>query len=229
MHPHSPLVSDKQKCVNYFDRLVDKLYNLNRILSKHADEAKKEYFQLVSSAQNKHKDTFLSFDEKKSHLDSFVDLMHRDARYRKCWTIFKIVFTLSHGQADVDWGFSVNKELLVENLQQTSLISQRLICDYVSNFSKPIPEIPLTNEMLKSCQLAHSRYVVALEKKRNATVSREKSLKWKLKLEEIAEVKEKKRALEAAIKNFETDIEEYSLKLKKKTIWPYWQKPTPLE
>ena len=94
---HRNMVSDKQKCVNYFDRLVDKLYNLNRILSKHADEAKKEYFQLVSSAQNKHKDAFLSFDEKKSRLDSFfVDLMHGDARYRKCWTIIKIVFTLSH-------------------------------------------------------------------------------------------------------------------------------------
>ena len=25
------MVSDKQKCVNYFDRLIDKLYNLNRI------------------------------------------------------------------------------------------------------------------------------------------------------------------------------------------------------
>ena len=72
--------------------------------------------------------------------------------------------------------------------------------------------------MLKSCGLAHSRYVAALEKKRNATVSKEKILKRKLKLEEIAEVKEKKRALEAAIKSFETDIEEYSLLLKKKRI-----------
>ena len=58
------MVSDKQKCVNYFDRLVDKLYNLNRISWKHADEPKKEYFQLVSSAQNEHKDAFLSFDWK---------------------------------------------------------------------------------------------------------------------------------------------------------------------
>ena len=161
MHPHSPLVSDKQKCVNYFDRLVDKLYNLNRISSKHADEPKKEYFQLVSSAQNEHKDAFLSFDEKKYHLDSFfVDLMHGNDRYRKCWTIVKIVFSLYHGQVDVERGFSVNKELLVENLQQISLISRRLICDYVSDFSKPISGIPLTNEMLKSCRLAHSRYVL---------------------------------------------------------------------
>ena len=35
------VVSGKQKCVNYFDRLVDKLYNLNQISSKHADGAKK--------------------------------------------------------------------------------------------------------------------------------------------------------------------------------------------
>ena len=61
--PHN-MVSDKQKYVNYFDRLVDKLYDLNRIPSKHASEVKMEYFQLVSSAQNKHRDTFLSFNEK---------------------------------------------------------------------------------------------------------------------------------------------------------------------
>ena len=177
---------------------------------------KKEYFQVVSFAQNEHEDAFLSFDEKKSRLDSFfVDLMHGNSRYRKCWTVFKIVFTLSHGQAAVERGFSVNKERLVENLQQTSLISQRLIFDYVSDFSKPISEIPLTNEMLKSCQLAHSRYVAALDKNRNTTVSQEKSLKRKLKLEEIAEVKEKKRALEAAITTLQTDIEEYSIAAEK--------------
>ena len=72
--------------------------------------------------------------------------------------------------------------------------------------------------MLKSCQLAHSRYVATLEKKRDTTVSQEKSLKWELKLEEIAEVKEKKRALEAAIKSFVTDIEEYSIVAEKENL-----------
>ena len=104
------IVPDKQKCVNSFDKLVDKLYNLNGILSKHVDEAQMEYSQLVSTAQNKHKDAFLPFDEKKPHLDSFsVDLMHGNTRYRKCWTVFKIVLTWSHGQAAVERGFSINK------------------------------------------------------------------------------------------------------------------------
>ena len=112
---------------------------------------------------------FLSFDEKNSCLDSlFLYLMHGNARYRKCWTVFKIVFTLPHGQAAVERGFSVNKEFLVEKLQQTSL-SQTLICDYVSDFSKSISEIPLTNEMLKRCLLAHPRYIAPLEKKKKCS------------------------------------------------------------
>ena len=56
-----------------------------------------------------------------------------------------------------------------------------------------------------------------MEKKRNSTVSQKESLKQKLKLEEITEVKEKKRALEAAIKSLKTDIEEYSIAAKKES------------
>ena len=54
-----------------------------------------------------------------------------------------------------------------------------------------------------------------MEKTRDVTVSQEKNLKRKLKLEEIAKVEEKKRALEAAIKSLATDIEEYSIAAEK--------------
>ena len=119
---------------------------------------------------------------KKSCLDSsFVNLMHGNARYGKCWTVFKIVLTLSHGQVAVEREFSVNKELLFENLQQTSVISQRLIYDYVVDIPKSTSEIPLTNKMLIGTS--------NIKKKRNATVLQDKSLKRKLKLEEIAEVR----------------------------------------
>jgi len=63
--------------------------------------------------------------------------------------------------------------------------------------------------------LAHSRYVASIGENRNATVSQEKSLKRKLKLEEIAVVKEKKRALETTIRRLETDIEQYSIAAEK--------------
>ena len=54
------------------------------------------------------------------------------------WDVFKLIFTLSHGQAAVERAFSVNKELLVKNLQQLSLVSQRIVSDYLTDFGKSI-------------------------------------------------------------------------------------------
>ena len=38
---------------------------------------------------------------------------------------------LSHGQASVDRGFSVNNESVVENQQEESLIARRIIKDHI--------------------------------------------------------------------------------------------------
>ena len=150
----SPLnmVNDKD-WLWYNDRLVDKLYNLKQITAKDADEAKKEYFEFITAIQSEHKGAFLTFDENKVGLDSFFFyFMHGSTKFRKCWDVFKLVFTLSHGQAAVERGFSVNKELLVENLQQLSLVIQRIVSDYLTDFGKFIIKVALTNALLKSLQ-----------------------------------------------------------------------------
>ena len=110
----------------------------------------------------------------------------------------------------VERRFSVNKELFVENLQQISLISQRLICDYFADFLRPIYEILLTNKMVKSFWLSHSRYIAALEKKRNATVlqfhkrktsNRNLNLKRLLKWKKKEPLKQLSRVLKLALKS----------------------------
>ena len=69
----SPLnmASDKDKCVNYCDRLVDKL---KWIAAKDADEVKKEYFKFITAVQNEHKDDFLTFNENKIRKNIFACL-----------------------------------------------------------------------------------------------------------------------------------------------------------
>jgi len=47
--------------------------------------------------------------------------------YAALFDIVKIFLVLSHGQASVEWGFSVNKEIEVENLHEHSLVAQRII------------------------------------------------------------------------------------------------------
>ena len=40
---------------------------------------------------------------------------------------------LSHRQASVERGFSVNRQIEVENLHEESAVAQRLVCDYINN------------------------------------------------------------------------------------------------
>ena len=69
--------------------------------------------------------------------------------------------------------------------------------------------------MLKSCKLAHSRYLAALEAKTAEKADTTKDLKRKLKREEIAEVETKKIALQSSITTLENDVEIFSIQAEK--------------
>ena len=74
------------------------------------------------------KEKFLLFDQEK---DSFFgSLMQANADFFNMWKVCRIIFVLSHGQADVERSFNISWELLVENMKELSLISQRIVCDH---------------------------------------------------------------------------------------------------
>ena len=56
-----------------------------------------------------------------------------EEQYKKLWSICKLAFVLSHGQSHIERGFSVKKEVLQHNMQEKSLISQRLIYDSIQS------------------------------------------------------------------------------------------------
>ena len=47
------------------------------------------------------------------------------------WTVVKLVLVLSHGNASVEGGFSVNKELLIENMHEETAVAQRVVYDAI--------------------------------------------------------------------------------------------------
>ena len=114
-------------------------------------------------------------------------------------------------------GFSINKEVEVENLKKVSLISQRLVYDHFMSSAKSLTEFKVSNDLVKSCRLAHSRYVKAMEDFKKAKINNGKNQKRKLKMNEFAEVTEKKRAVESCMKSFEPDIESYSIAAEEKS------------
>ena len=86
----------------------------------------------------------------------------------------KIVLSLSHGQVEVECGFSLNEEVTVENLLEWNLVARRLLCQFVNR--KKVSGIVVSKEMLMSCK--------ALELKKEPEMSEER-LKRKRKHEEI--------------------------------------------
>ena len=78
--------------------------------------------------------------------------------YKNLAFILKIVLTLSHGQAAVERGFSVNKALLDVNMQENSLIAHKLVRDHMSS-NNPKPhcmEVP--NPTIRAYTSARDKY-----------------------------------------------------------------------
>jgi hypothetical protein len=208
----SKMVRQKRISIQMFSVLADKLFSGQWISARIADEAKQQFDEFLDGVANENRDKFLNFDYKNERLDQFLGLLvHRNKKYAAFWVICKIVFTLSHGQSAVESGFSINKELLVENLGQKSLISQRIVYDHMTSLSIKVHEFTINSDLLKSCRMAHQRYTSELESKKDKTTKNEKERKRKLKLDEITDVKRRKDTLEACIISLSSDIDTYSI------------------
>ena len=77
--------------------------------------------------------------------------------YKNLWKVVEITLLLSHGQASVERGFSVNKNLEVENLKEQSYIAQRYVHEFTDEMES-LSSIVITKELRQSVSGAHSRF-----------------------------------------------------------------------
>lgn len=99
---------------------------------------------------------------------------------------------LSHGQNSIEPGFLTNKEILDNNWLKKVLISQRLIYHHFTSENIVIHEYIVPPGLKDSCKLANGRYKLVLEGSNKETVDLEKCRYWKVRLEEITNVKKQK-------------------------------------
>ena len=142
--------------------------------------------------------------------------MQANADFFNLWKVCRIIFVLSHGQADVERGFNINGELLVENMKELSLISQRIVCDHFSACKNDLHNYQVDKKLLLSCKGARMKYDNYLENEKKKQVLTEKSRKRKLITDEIVIVKKEKKDLLDCIASLDTDITKYSFEAEKK-------------
>jgi len=69
------------------------------------------------------------------------------ADYPKAWSVCELALLLSHRQASVETGFSVNKELVVENQSEQTLAARRIIKDHIIHVNG-VTNVEITHNMV---------------------------------------------------------------------------------
>ena len=117
--------------------------------------------------------------------------MADDKQLAKVWSVIKLLLLMSHGQATVERGFSVNKEVAVENLTERSFIAPRIIHDHIESVGG-LANVKISKQLLTSSAGARQKYLSYLDDQNRSEVSHENALKSKSTLEEIDVLKKKK-------------------------------------
>lgn len=155
-----------------------------------------------------------SYNRSEKRLDHFWrDIIGQE--FKDFMHVVKMICCMSHGNANVERGFSINNECLFENMREESVIARRQVYDAVL-YEGGIDNVQISKELLLSARNAHSRYVEYLEqyRQRASVAEREVIIKRKKTLEAKELEAKRIRILENAQKEANA-IEEQIQALKK--------------
>ena len=103
--------------------------------------------------------SFFLFKSGEDRLDSFLsEILQMQVEYQDLWLTVQLLLTLSHGQATVERGFSVIKEVLTPNVQEVSLQAIRLVHSSVLAHNIKVADFFITEALLSPCSHASNRY-----------------------------------------------------------------------
>ena len=71
--------------------------------------------------------------------------------------VTKIVLILLHGNAQVESGFSINKDIVVENLHEYSIVAQHQVYDGIVH-AGGVRNVEITKPVVKDVNMTHSHH-----------------------------------------------------------------------
>ena len=126
---------------------------------------------------SRNRELFKAFDYRKESVDLFLgQFPHRNEQYNFMWKVMAFVFTLPHGQSQIERGFNINKEIMIENMSTESVKAQRMIFDTMKAKKMSPDCLEITNEMRRSCLTASSKRKAALEEAKKKKIKSQKEV-----------------------------------------------------
>ncbi|XP_043465120.1 uncharacterized protein LOC122500314 [Leptopilina heterotoma] len=131
-------------------------------------------------------------------------------KYPEIKRVVQNALALTHGNADVERGFSLSSRVLTEdksNMSERTLNAKLYIIDALKKYDKMVYKVPITSNLIKLAQGAYKSYQLYLEKQK--LLSQQEAEKKRLEEEASTKEKEHLKTLEKnrrTIKKLEIDL-----------------------
>ena len=195
-----PLGSVVVRSATCFDPIKIVILRLNILSTVICDTAESQYSDLLKEFVPKNQNLFEGFNRASTRLDHF-HFNSEKIRLKipnELGKVLKLIFTLSHGQAEVERSFSHNKSITKENMSTTSFVSKRLISDHMIANSLLPHSIEINPVMLQHVRGARMKYSMYLEDQKKDTQKEKDNSQLQILLSEETELITKKGVIKNA-------------------------------
>jgi hypothetical protein len=123
--PHILAADDPELGTKLMRRLLDSFLSSRRASSEFCEKALKQYYHFRETIVSLNRHQFQQFKNGEDRLDVFLSpFLHGQEDFTQLYHVLKCILCLFTGQAEVERGFSVNKEMLCDNMRELSRVSQ---------------------------------------------------------------------------------------------------------
>ena len=146
-----------------FNCLVQSLFDGGWVSSSAAEKAEKQYSGLIKN------EDFLkeakSYNVIDDRIDTFYARILDSGDTIDLQNVVRMILILSHGNARVESGFSVNDDIIMTNMLEETIISQRMVYEAVHN-AGGAQKVEITPELVKMVRNLYKCYKAAVEENR---------------------------------------------------------------
>ncbi|XP_070176232.1 uncharacterized protein [Littorina saxatilis] len=191
------VLNNKKKAEQQLHNCLDGMAEIKRVdvlLGDSIIDQYKEFAtEMVGNAELR------DFDSQTGRLDSlYFSLLALRKEWKDLWCVIRELLMLSHGQASVERGFSVNKEIMTDNMKGRTLVAQRHVTDHIANVGGA-EKVMLSKKLLYNAASARQRYSEYLEEEKEKKKNETHVQKRKADMDEIQTLQAKKRKIEDCV------------------------------
>ena len=204
------IATSTTQAASQFKLVIDHLVNQQHLEGRSCDELIRQYDEFVDTVVRPNLPAFKEFDFHKQRLDEFLQQhVAKSGSFPRLWEVMRMLLILSHGQATVEKGFSINRQVMVENMKERSFIAQRTIHDHLLH-SGGLGALVIDKPLLSAAASGRRKYAEYLEQQRADKAKSAKGVKRKELSDQITALEKRQKTVLCAKMSMTKDADTFS-------------------